>query len=221
MAATPTQRRTAAGWTASTISHNQQLQDAAHVSLAPTPQQKNLVTDLMGKVLGYRNTGVDNAKVVGTASTSQNAGIPATIQAATQNLLANSQSYQLSKVMEKFMQAVGGNKQPTIVNTTSPEMEKYYANKNAIMEQPAQIATNIAAVSAQQDKLQPTGIMSITPGVPGSYEGSVSQQLNQQLVGLYGQATQAQQAARSTGWTPAKQTTLPTNSAWMPYMPMI
>lgn len=195
-----TQRRTAAGWTAASIAHDQALHDAAHKTLEPTAAQKSLLTDFTGRILGYGSApaGVP----IGMANTSENAGIPATIQAAMQNLNTNTQTSQLGTLMQKFLAAIGGTGGPAVVvNASSPAMDQYYQNKNQIMQQPAQIQASINAAEAAKAKATPTGVMSITPGIPGSYSAAAQSNQNR-LVDLYGEQANARQAAQSTGWLP-------------------
>lgn len=198
---TPQQRRTAAGWSYRTLAHNEDLHSAAHSALSPTAAQKKLVTDLTGKILGYTRTNAAPGTAVGSASTAQNHGIPATISAAVNDLNTNTQLSSIQQLLAKVLgQGNGG--APSVMMATSPAQNRYYENKNAIMEAPANIQNQITSKTAQADKTQPQGIMSITPGVPGQYENSVTHQLDQQLAGLFGQQTAAKQAAQSTGWLP-------------------
>lgn len=195
------------GWTASSIAHNQDLQSAAHKALSPNPAQQQILNQLTGKVLGATNfkmgTSVPAGAITGSAQVLGSGGIPAAVQSAIGNMQTNVNTGATADLLQKFLQLIGSNK-PTQVQTGAyPEsMDTYYQHKNVIMEEPANIQTNINKLRTAADKLQPSGVMSITPGVPGSYEGSVSQDIDRQLAKQYVAQTEAKKAAYTTGWLP-------------------
>lgn len=202
-----TQRNVRPGWTAASIAHNEALHKSAQSSLAPTPQQSAALSAITNKILGVNmkaGTSAPAGAPVGMAY-NQGGSIPDVISQAIGNLQTNINTNAMGDVLQKFLAAVGS-KPPTVVNTTSPEMEQYYKNKNIIMAEPSNIQTNINRLSVEADKLQPKGVMSITPGIPGAYEGSVTQNIDKQLMQSYLAQNQAKQAAHTTGW--------------LPYMPM-
>ena len=205
--ASRTQRRTNAGWTATSIAHNSDLHDAAHSALEPTSDQKALLTDLTGKILGTGT--VPSGVPVGMANTAGGGGIPATIQSAIGNLQTNTQNYDTLGILQKFLGALGASRGPSVVvNTSSPAMDQYYSAKTQIMSAPAQLQNQITAQNAASQKAASsvfdpiTGKPSASGIMGGSYEGSAQQKADQTGMGLLNQQNQAKQAAASTGWLP-------------------
>lgn len=198
-------RNVSRGWTAASIAHNQDLHSSAHSALNLNPAQKDVLSQLTGKVLGISNlkfgTSVPAGAVTGSAQVLGSGGIPAAVNAAIGSMQTNVNTGQTADLLQKFLSLLGSQqKAPAQVYPES--LDKYYQNKNVIMEQPANIQTNINQLRTASDKLQPTGVMSITPGVPGAYEGSVSQDINRQLTQQYAAQTEAKRAASTTGWLP-------------------
>lgn len=194
------QRNVSPGWTASSIS-----QGAARY-VANQTAQSYVLNSLTNKILGVDNikmgTSVPAGVPVGTAQNLGSGGIPAAVQSAIGNLQTNIEANNTQSILQKFLEAIGWSKPNIMVNTVTPAMDQYYQNKNTIMAAPASIQTNINTLRTAADKLQPPGIMSITPGVPGAYEGSVSQDIDRQLTQAYAKQSQAVKAAQTSGWLP-------------------
>jgi hypothetical protein len=181
-----------------------QVHDAAHAALDSTggstsAMLRNAVLGLRDNALGSRVTGAASAvppagAAVGSASTFQNAGIPETVSSAISNLNTNTQNATLANLLSQVLHGTSG-------NAPSPAQEALFKSQADLNRQalaahalPGQIQNKIDTFSQQNPQL--TGVMSISPALPGSYNPAKDnevQNLRQQLV-------QAKQAA--SGWNP-------------------
>lgn len=205
----------ASGWTGQLISPNLRVHDAAsaaidHVgtkdSIAalhpshPEFNSANLTSRILhDPTLGSRGTGVTShpstLTPVGSASTFQNAGIPATIASALNNLGSNTQNAQLMSILNRVL---GGTTQGQV--TSSPAQDEYFRTQAALSAQRLQAAQAPGLIQKNIDLLNQQSPIntSPTPALPGQYAASAQAGRDRALQALYGQQAAAKQAA---GWT--------------------
>jgi hypothetical protein len=206
----------ASGWTGSLIAPNQRVHDAtalaldhvgqrdvAHAMVNPEhPDHQSVLSSMVLRDprLGSRNLASPAppgpGTSVGSASTFQNAGIPATILSAMANLNTNTQN----SILNRVIGSGGGTAQAV----SSPAQDEYFKSQAALNNQ--KLATQ-AAPGAIQNQINSNiasnpnrmGVFSISPAMPGSYENSQRQVNDAALQNLFGQFNTAKQAA--SGWT--------------------